>query len=397
MARKKVTSKEQKQHNKTLILKTIYDQSPLSRADVSRATGLTRTTISDLVGELIEESYVEEIGYAKSQGGSPPMMLGVDPLSHVVIGIDMARFQFSGTVYNLRGKPITSYQIPVEDKKGEDAMALAFELIDSLLETVEHPVLGIGMGMPGFLNAKRGIVHYAIALDWTDMPLKKRLEEKYGLPVYVGNDCQVAGLGEIVFGHQTKVNSMVLVKTGRGVGGGIILDRKMYYGDTFGAGEIGHFSGFGGKKHCLCGNIGCLETVINDEAIIEYGNEVLNESNDGILAHLVEKDLEMNVESFAAAYKQGDLLVEEKVNVIMAALSRTISLLISAYGVQQIRIAGTVKLFGEVFIKKLNKLVDDSTLSYLMRDTTICYASLDDDIVMKGAAALVISEELGLV
>ena len=103
------------------------------------------------------------------------------------------------------------------------------------------------------------------------------------------------------------------------------------------------------------------------------------------------------MESFAAAYKQGDELVKEKVEIILDALSRTISLLISAYGVQQIRIAGTIKLFGEKFLKELTHLVDEKTLSYLMRDTKIGFASLDDEIVMKGAAALVISEELKLI
>ncbi len=397
MARKKVTSKEQKQHNKTLILKTIYDRAPLSRADVARATGLTRTTVSDLVGELISDTFVKEIGYAKSQGGSPPMMLEVDAMSKVVIGIDLARFQFSGSVFDLRGKPITHYQIPVDAIKGEAALDLAFELIDSLLETAEAPVLGIGVGMPGFLNAKQGMVHYAIALNWTDMPLKERLEERYGLPVYVGNDCQVAGLGENVFGHNLKVNSMILLKTGRGVGGGIILDNKMYYGDTFGAGEIGHFSGFSGNRKCLCGNVGCLETVINDEAILDYGEEIVAKAPEGVLAKLVENDLSMNVESFAVAYKQEDALVKEKVDLMLDALSRTISLLISAYGVRQIRIAGTIKLFGEKFLRELTALVDEKTLSYLMRDTKIGFASLDDEIVMKGAAALVISEELKLI
>lgn len=398
MASKKVTNKEQKKHNKTLILKTIYEQSPLSRADVSRGTGLTRTTVSDLVGELIEEGYVKEIGLAKSYGGSPPMMLSVDPHAQVVIGVDLAHFQFSGSVYDLRGKPICNYQIPVGNVRGEEVMALVFELIDSLIEATDYPILGIGVGMPGFLNAKQGIVHYAIVLDWRDVPLTKILKERYDYPIFIGNDCQVGALGEIVFGwNHVKNNSMVLVKTGRGVGGGIVLDRQMYYGDTFGAGEIGHFGGFESNRKCSCGNRGCLETVINDAAILDYASEIVQKEPEGILAKTIQDDLQISIEAFVAAYKQGDVLVKEKVDVIVEALSRTLSLLISAYGIPQIRIAGSLKLFGNRFLEDVNQRVLETTLPYLMRDTMICYASLDDDIVMKGAAALVISNELGLV
>ena len=111
------------------------------------------------------------------------------------------------------------------------------------------------------MDATNGIVRRSVNLNWHDLPLRALLEERYGLPVYVANDSQVAALGEYTFGDGPGVENLVVVKVGQGIGAGIVLNGQIFHGETFGAGEIGHVAVVANGRQCRCGNFGCLETV----------------------------------------------------------------------------------------------------------------------------------------
>lgn len=274
-ATKKATRAQTKSHNKTLILKTIYNQGQVSRADVARLTHLTRPTVSSTVTELMDEGLVEEIGYGPSEGGKPPILLSVVDNSRHLIGIDLANSEFRGAVTDLRGNILHRHSLQVNDTNGEAAVQLTYQLVDHLVKAASSPILGIGIGAPGLMNLEQGIVRKSVNLEWHNVPLGNFLETRYNLPVYIANDSQVAALGEYTFGRGSEDNtSLVVVKVGRGVGAGIVIDSQLHYGDGYGAGEIGHVTVIENGEPCLCGNYGCLETVVSSRALINRAKAI---------------------------------------------------------------------------------------------------------------------------
>ena len=163
----------------------------------------------------------------------------VDGARHL-IGIDLANSEFRGAVTDLRGRIIHRVSLPVHDQDGKAALELVYALCEQLLPAATSPLLGIGIGTPGLIHAQKGVVRKAVNLDWADLPLRDLVAKRCALPVYIANDSHVAALGEYIFGQTRKTPNLVVVKVGRGVGAGIVLNGRLYHGDGSGAGEIGH-------------------------------------------------------------------------------------------------------------------------------------------------------------
>jgi predicted transcriptional regulator len=237
---KKATRQQTKNHNTQLVLRTIYENGDISRADIARATRLTRPTVSAIVTELIDNQFVVETGLGPSAGGKPPTLLDIAQDAYHLLSIDLGSQAFRGAVVNLRGEVVERLSFPTHDRQGEAALQLVYKLIDGLVEISGAPLLGIGIGTPGLVDSRRGVVQRAVNLGWTDLPLRDLVENRYQKPGYLANDSHMAALAEYTFGPPRRSNNLVVIKIGQGIGAGIILNGQLYYGDGFGAGEIGH-------------------------------------------------------------------------------------------------------------------------------------------------------------
>jgi glucokinase-like ROK family protein len=393
---KKVTQRQTKAHNDRLILKTIYEAGQTSRADVARSTGLARTTVSDAVATWIDEGLVAEVGVGPSAGGKPPILLSVVDSSRYLIGIDLASNEFHGGIVDLYGKIVHRRTIEIGDRDGEAALPLVYTLLDDLLSSAPGPVLGIGIGAPGLMDAHGGIVRHAVNLGWTDLALKDILQERYELPVHIANDVQAAALAECTFGSGKEVSSLVVIRVGRGLGAGIVLNRKPYYGDGSGAGEIGHMKVVDDGERCRCGHYGCLETVVNRRAIVRRARSIALDPR-SILHRFAAQPKEIDLEAVVEAFQAGDELVREIVLDTATYLGRAISGLVCALNVQRIVLSGSVTHFGPEFLKAIRREVMQGTLAWLVDGTQIEFTTLDPDIVVLGAAALLLTYELEIV
>src|SRR3990172_9424888 len=208
----KATHQLTKQHNRDLVLKTIFEHKSISRAEIARLTQLTRATVSDMVGSLIDEGLVEEVGYGESIGGKAPILLSLVADSRYLIGLNLAQDKFIGAVVNLRVEFKETVEIPVNDSDGEQALGFVYQILDQLTQKGWQPLVGIGIGTPGLVNTQDGIVINAVNLDWQDLLLAHLLESRYNLPVSVLNDSQATAIGEFVYGasHPSESNLIVL-------------------------------------------------------------------------------------------------------------------------------------------------------------------------------------------
>src|SRR4029079_12380491 len=222
----------------------------------------------DLVGTLIDDGLIEEVGRGQSTGGKSPILLRVAPDGRHLIGLDLGE-AFSGAVVNLRGEILHSIQLPLDGRNGDAAVELVFQRGGRLRGADRSPLLGIGIGAPGVIDTSTGTVRWSVNLNWADLPLGRLLEGRYGVPVVVANDSHAAALAELTFFRRPRPNNLIVIRVGRGVGAGIILNGQLFQGDGYGAGEFGHVSMSGADAPCRCGKTGCLETMASMRALLD--------------------------------------------------------------------------------------------------------------------------------
>lgn len=392
----KATREQTKAHNSRLVLRTIYERDKISRADVSRETQLTRTTVSAAVAELMDRGLVDEVGFGVSAGGKPPILLSVVADSRHLIGIDLAGGEFRGAVINLRGQIRHQIDLPLCGRDGKGAVALVHEIIRSLMVATDSPLLGIGIGSPGLIDAAKGIVRRSVNLDWHDLPLRDLLEEQYGLPVYVANDSQMAALGEYTFGNGPGAENLVVVKVGQGIGAGIVLGGQTFQGETFGAGEIGHVAVAENGRRCRCGNVGCLETVASTRAIMGQAQALAAADPDSLLHRFATRPEDITAETIRQAMEAGDEKVQQMVRRTGQYLGIAAANIVGLLGVRRIVIAGSVARFGHLLLDAIQEEIVRRSLAVLANEVELDLSGMGSENVIVGASALVLNRELGL-
>lgn len=391
----KATHQQTRAHNSALVLRALYDFGPISRADVARLSGLTRTTVGELVGELIGDGLAREMGRGPSTGGKAPILVElVDDARHV-IAVDLGEQAFRAAIVDLRGQVQRVVERPVEGLDGDRALALVYELIDELAAETRQTLLGIGVGTPGIVDSTNGTILWAVNLDWQNLPLGDLLRERYGVPAELANDSHAAALAIQLF-SEPRATNLVAIKVGPGIGAGVVLGGELFHGDGFGAGEIGHTVVEEDGAECGCGRFGCLETVASSRAIVRRATEVAEEHADTLLGRRLAASGELTLDDVRAAVEAGDEPARRIVAAAGRYLGQAIAGLIGVLNVERIVLHGSVADFGDPWLSAVRDEASRRSLGLLARDTTIELAPPIGDFVVMGASALLITAELGL-
>ena len=390
----KATQQQTKTHNAQLVLQTIFSRGKVSRADIARFTRLTRTTVSDAVTELIAKGLVEEVGYGESGGGKSPILLSVVSNSRHLIGVDLASDEFRGAVVNLRGEIIRTVAFPISSRSGEEALALVYKLLDTLLASSDGPMLGIGIGTPGLVDTSEGIVHRAVNLDWQDLRLGDLLKSRYHLPVYIVNDSQAAVLAEYIFGGWDTGQNLVVIKAGQGIGAGIVLNGQLFQGDTSSAGEIGHMVVVENGLTCRCGHNGCLETVASARALLQRTYTLARATPYSPLSLLAPEALTLEI--LQKALEANDSVARQVVTEVGQYLGSAVACLVSTLNVRRFLLDGSVTVLGTPLLKVIQSEMRRRAMATLAQDTRVEFGRFGLDVVILGASALLLTHELGL-
>src|SRR5687768_2763070 len=381
-------------------------------------SGLTRTTVGDVIGELIADGMAREVGRGPSTGGKAPILLELVGDARHVVGLDLGEFVFRGAVVDLRGQIHETAERKVEGFDGDQALAVVHDLIGELAKGCEETLLGIGVGTPGIVDTETGTIRRAFNLAWQDLPLGEILRERYGVPVQVANDSRAAALAIQLFseratsgGRRERVtaggrreritaggrgNNLVAIKVGRGIGAGVVLGGELFHGDGFGAGEIGHTVVVEDGAECDCGRFGCLETVASSRAILRRATELAQERAASMLGARLAARGELRLEDVAASLNSGD---EETRRIVVSAgryLGQVIGGLIGVLDVERIVLHGSVTSLGEPWLEAVRDEAGRRSLGVLARDVSIELAAPIGDPVVMGASALLMAAELWL-
>jgi predicted NBD/HSP70 family sugar kinase len=383
--------------NTQLVLRKIYGDGPISRADLARSIGLTPPTVSDVVAALIADGLVSEVGLAPSSSGRRPILLKVEDDSRQVIGIDLSREDFRGALVNLRGQVNFRCDLPLDMRDGDAALSLVYDLLDVLIDRATQPILGIGIGAPGLVDAENGVLQQSVNLNWRFIPFASLLQKRYKLPVYMANDSQAAALAISTFDQQgSNELPLVVINLGWGVGAGIIIGGKLLHGSPVGAGEIGHITIDPDGERCACGNYGCLETIASSRSIIRKVRSLLENKPESVITNLVNDPGEINMETIFLALESGNEDVRQVVKEAGEALGIAAANMIGVLGSCQILIHGSVARFGQLLLDPMRDVMDRRALTSLTRASEVGISSVESDIVIQGASALVLHHELGV-
>jgi predicted NBD/HSP70 family sugar kinase len=387
----KATHRGTRRSNERLVLRTIYEQGPISRADVSRVTGLTRTTISDVVEGLMAEALVVETGPGRSTGGKAPILVEVPADARHVVGVDVDRDRLNGAVVNLRGEVRARASRALAGRDGSAALAELGSLVSDLVRAARRPLVGIGVGTPGLVDAGTGTVLWAVGLDWHDVPLGEQLAQLTGLPVVVANDSQAAAMAEWAFGEHETLSAMIVVKVGEGIGAGVVIGGRLYPGDDSGAGEIGHTRVSDASEPCRCGGSGCLETVASLRAVVDRAQGLVARRPRSVLARRP-----VTPATLLDAYRAGDPLARKVVLEAATPLGRVLGAVIGTLGVRDVVLVGPMTDFGDEWLARVVAETRRSALGLLVERSHIHIGTTGPDVVELGAAAMLMTSELGL-
>ena len=385
---KKATHQQTKLHNRDLVLKTIFDSSTISRADIARSTRLTRTTVSDVVAGLLAEGLVEEVGVGSSIGGKSPILLSLVKDSRYMISLNLAYDRFCGAVVNLRGEIKETENLPVSGRDGEQALQLVYEIVDRLVRKPWKPLVGIGAGTPGLINTQAGLVVNAVNLDWKDLPLASLLQTRYRLPVYLLNDSQAAAIGEFVYGGKYKSDdNLVVINVKQGIGAGILINGRLFQGDGGGAGEIGHVVVQEDGLPCRCGKRGCLETLASARAVVQRARELAQTESASALSAAPQS---ITLDGLVDAFQAGDPLA---VRVVLEAgrfLGSAIAGLIGALNIRRFVLTGDMTRFGRPWLDAVRTAMMQGALASLAAETELEIGQPEVEGCVLGASALLL-------
>src|SRR5690625_922221 len=233
-----------KRENKKLVLNSIKEQAPISRADIANITGLNKGTVSSLVSDLINENLINESGPGESSGGRRPVMLSFNKTAGYSIGINLDVNYILGVLTDLDGNIVFENSVKINHDKFQVVKEILFEMIDLLIESAPPSpfgIIGIGIAVPGIVN-NRGMLLLAPNLNWTNIDLKDIVEQKYGLPVSIENEANAGAFGELKFGLGSNSRNIIYVSVGIGIGVGLILNGELFKGYNGFSGEIGHMT-----------------------------------------------------------------------------------------------------------------------------------------------------------
>ncbi|MFB8145657.1 ROK family protein [Microbacterium sp. NPDC056003] len=361
----KVLPEHARGHNRSLVLQTLFHQGAMSRADLSRETGLTRVTISDLVAELIADGFVAEMGVREASGpGKPAILVDLDRDGHRIVGIDLSGSDtVIGAVLTLDGDIVFRREVALPP--ADDVVSTVVELARVLVAESHAPVLGIGVGTPGVVD-DRGVILTAPNFGWAGFDLEGALQDALGLPVLVANDANAAVLAEYTFGGAG--DDVLLVKVGRGVGSGLLAGGQPMRGGRFAAGEIGHVTvGTDGGPVCGCGKVGCLEAWLSVPSLSSrLAAASAPEDREGILRD-----------------------AGERLGIALAPVVGVLDL-------SEIVLSGPIELLDGPLAEATVETLRTRTLAHVHDSVRVRMTEQGQDIVLRGAAVMVLSGQLGV-
>lgn len=380
--------------NLSLLLHLLRTRGANSRAALAQATGLYKSTVSDLVAELLARQLVTELGMQSSGAGRPSTPLVINPRAGCIVSCELGVDYIAILVTDFAPEVIWQIREPI--LPGSEPTTVIATMVRLVRRAVDkgaaagYALFGIAVGLPGIVEHATGTLVFAPNLGWRNVPLKALLErEAFDSPVFVDNEANMAALGEHYFGEGQGSEEVLYISAGAGLGGGMIRDGHLYRGARGGAAEFGHMTMVPDGEPCNCGNHGCWETLVSPQALFRtisrqaQGEATLLTAWTG--GHLEQLTVPLVVE----AARAGDAVALEALAQIGHWLGIGIASLLNALNPTRVVFGGVLSLAADILLPIVNQEIQWRALHWNRATVQVVRAAHGSDACVRGGVATV--------
>ncbi len=383
---------------KKSIVKFYINSGSSTIAELAKELDLSVPTTTKLIGELIDDGFVQDFGKQETEGGRRPNLYGLNPDSGYFVGVDVKRFRVNIALLNFKGE-VVEYKnsIPYQMENTVEALNNLCDIIRNFItESSEETdkMLCVGVNVSGRVNPESGYSYSYFYFE--EKPLSLLIEERIGVSCFIDNDSRAMAYGEYMCGVAKGEKSMIFVNVGWGIGVGIVLDGRMFYGKSGFSGEFGHINTFDNEIICRCGKKGCLETEVSGLAIHRIFLERVKNGSNTILQKQIEDGAPLLLEDIIRAAQEEDVLAIEIIEEIGNKLGKSVSGLINLFNPELLVIGGTVSLVGDYIMLPIRSAVKRYSLNLVNKDTEIKISKLGDKAGAIGAGLFARERMLGI-
>ncbi|WP_421684967.1 ROK family transcriptional regulator [Thermus thermophilus] len=378
------------------VLDLLLWKGQLTRRDITLQTGYSRSKVYDVVEALKERGLVEETEVQASTGGRPPAAVRLRDDLGVLVGIDLGATSLDVALLSPNLQILAHHAEDLDVRLGPGPVmarvrAVILQLLQRLCRTPAE-VVGIGMGVPGPVEFKSGLlINPPIMPGWEGFSIRDYLWETFSCPVFVDNDVNVMALGELWHDRKAHAN-FVVIKVGTGIGAGIVCRGEIYRGADGAAGDVGHICVDPQGPICHCGNVGCVEAMAGGPAIARMALQAVERGESPLLAKLCEERGTLTPLEVGQASREGDPVANRIIQRAGQLIGQMLASLVNFFNPSQILVGGGVTKIGPLLLASIRQSVYQRSLPLSTRHLYIGYTRLGDHSGLLGAGALALAE-----
>ncbi len=380
-----------REHNAAVVLRRVWEnERGISRADLARALGLSPSTVSAIVNELLSDELIVEDRLVRARSGRPPISLRFADDRFAIVGVEVGGSHLSCVLTDMRGT-IEAHVSELFDvpSQPEATLERVSELVQQTIADLapERRLVGLGVAVPSPLDTDApGRLSRRILPAWADVDIGRWLFERFGIPVLLDNDANLGALAEAWWGAGRGLSCFTYVKVATGVGAGHIIHGEIFRGSNGIAGEIGHCAVTSRGRPCRCGLTGCLEAESSSKAILAKARERLAEST--LPSRLSSDDL--SIGQLVEAASAGDPLATEVIADAGYHLGIAMANLVSLLNPARVILGGHITMAGDLLLRPVRRAMADRALQTNIEGTEVRVTELRPGAIARGGATLVL-------
>ena len=376
------------------VIKLLYYRGALSLAELSMYTKKSIPSITHIINGLVKEGFAVEHGLAPSTGGRRPVKYRLNKkVKKYIVAVAMDQFITRVVIYNLANEavhPETAFSLPLQHNPDAfQQLCIAIDRYISSANVRREAIMGIGIGMPGFIDVENGVNASFFTSD-DGIGLRDRLAQRLGLPVYIENDSSAIAMAELHFGAAKDLQDVMVVNMGWGIGLGMIVNGSLFRGHNGYAGEFSHIPLSHSNKLCSCGKRGCLEVDASLLVAVENAKQAITEGTTSSLEQLFADPTKPEGDHLIDAACKGDQLAIASLSDAAFMMGKGIATLIHIMNPERIVLSGRGAATGKLLLPPVQRAINEFCIPKLVENTAVVVSDFGYDAELLGAASLVI-------
>jgi predicted NBD/HSP70 family sugar kinase len=377
------------------IIQLVWEQQTVSRAELSRLSGLSRSTITLNVdtllrqGILIEKPISEASKHARTQ-------VTINKKLGIFVGVELDADCCEVGICNIMGSLLSLDCFSIEYTMGPeqiyDQLVISIRNLQSTQPEDQNTILGIGVGLPTPVDFQKGYaVHPAFMPGWHHYPIGDKLSQVFDCPVFVDNEVNTMAFGEAYLNQKYRGTNLLFLKLGVGIGAGLIVEGRIYRGNSGMSGNIGHIRVDNRQEPCQCGKSGCLEAIAGGSALLKKAKELATTGASPYLQKQLAENHALNLQDLVAAIKHKDTEIIKLINESATTVGTMVGRLVIFFDPKVLVVGGSLCDFGPQYIDYIRRAIIQEASPWIQSDFDVTVSRFGDSIGVIGSAMLSIS------